>query len=177
MHRGAVRGSPRRIFALSALFLLVPAGALSLPLLLLAEGGRTGGGRGDPPLPPAPLPGQPPPPAGAGPYVLEDDTKVYYGDPKKPFARPAVLELDKVFGAIPEYRRILDEKLAPDDPTYWVLLEQTNKRFTEAVKAVAEWDGYDLVAEVTVLKPIDPTTAPPIPDITDKVVDVIEAPK
>jgi hypothetical protein len=73
-----------------------------------------------------------------------DETKVYYGKAATCKA-PSVVDADKVFQAIPEYKKILDGKLTEKDVEYSVLLVKANRKFRAAVEGAATDKGCDLV--------------------------------
>ena len=87
--------------------------------------------------------------------------RVYYGNPKR-FLHGCELSLLAVFKEIPEYRRIIDEKIAKDDPNYAILLTRANRVFNKAVSRAAYQTGHDLVAEIGAITPRDAG----IPDLT-----------
>lgn len=59
----------------------------------------------------------------------------------------AVIKAKSVFVEIPEYKKILEKGLTPDDPEYYTLLAAANRKFYDAVEKVARDDKYDCVAE------------------------------
>ncbi|MHC4924742.1 MAG: hypothetical protein ACYTG4_11835 [Planctomycetota bacterium] len=76
-----------------------------------------------------------------------DSAQVYYGEPAA-CKKPAVVDADRVFLAIPEYRKIVDDGLTEKDAKYSVLLLKATHRFKAAIRAAAEASGNDLVANV-----------------------------
>jgi hypothetical protein len=94
-----------------------------------------------------------------------DETQVYYGKAATCKA-PSVLDADKVFQAIPEYRKILDGKLTEKDVEYSVLLVKANRKFRAAVEGAATDKGYDLVGGLGSVTWKDRE----IPDLTDAAV-------
>jgi len=53
-----------------------------------------------------------------------------------------------VFQAIPEYRKILAEKLTEKDARYSILMLRATKKFKAAVEAAAGAEGCDLVGNL-----------------------------
>ena len=100
--------------------------------------------------------------------VTLDESLVYYGDPLY-FSSPAVLNIETVFQEIAEYRRILEEDINTQDPEYWYLLDQANKKFIERVEIVAGENAYDLVCGT-----IEYTDGREVPDITELVVKELD---
>ena len=95
-----------------------------------------------------------------------DESKVYFGDSKN-FENPAVLQIAKVFDAIPEYR---DAKTkGKDDPQYYILLEKANQKFFTALQKIAKESKYDLVGETGSIKMKDKD----IPDVTASVIKAL----
>jgi len=95
-----------------------------------------------------------------------DESKVYFGDSKN-FENPAVLQIAKVFDAIPEYR---DAKTkGKDDPQYYILLEKANQKFFTALEKIAKESKYDLVGETGSIKMKDKD----IPDVTASVIKAL----
>lgn len=76
-----------------------------------------------------------------------DATQVYFGKAASTKA-PAVVDADQLFRAIPEYRKILDDRLTETDPKYSLLLVKATRKFRAAVEAAATAGGYDLVGNV-----------------------------
>jgi hypothetical protein len=109
-------------------------------------------------------------PAGA----YETDPEWIYHGRADSFATPAVIERDKVFGAIPEYRQIREEGLTRDDARYWILLQKANDVFREAVVRAAEAGGYDLIAEKGTVRPRGKGAESP-PVITPEVIEAVKA--
>jgi hypothetical protein len=91
-----------------------------------------------------------------------DATQVYYGDPRAT-KKPAVVDADKVFGEIPEYKKIRDDGLTEKDARYAVLLHKATCKFKKAVKKAAEKGAYDLVANTGAVT----WEGHDIPDVTD----------
>jgi hypothetical protein len=100
-------------------------------------------------------------------YKVTGDT--YFGD-KNHFKNPCVLDRDKVFKKIPEYQKILREKLDKNSARYYFLLEKANKVFREKVKEIAKKLGYDLVVEKGGIKANKEIR---ITDITKKVIKAL----
>jgi hypothetical protein len=91
-----------------------------------------------------------------------DKTQVYFGCASTCKA-PAVVDADKVYRAIPEYKKILDQKLTEKDAEYSILLLRASKRFRSAVEGAATDAGNDLVANQGAVKWEGHT----VPDLTD----------
>jgi hypothetical protein len=90
--------------------------------------------------------------AEAGDYRVVDGGKVYLGNGRL-FARPCVVQADRVYREIAEYREILDKGLTDKDARYHFLMKRASERFLDAVKRMATELDFDLVAEVGVVKP------------------------
>ena len=89
-----------------------------------------------------------------------DASDVYLGDAKK-WEKAAVVDADKVYAKIDEYKEIVDNGLKPGDAKYELLLAKASKRFHCAIKKAAKDGGYDLVARSGSVK-----NAGAVPDIT-----------
>jgi hypothetical protein len=76
-----------------------------------------------------------------------DEAKVYFGKAHCCKA-PAVVDAERLFRAIPEYRKILDDKLTDADPKYSVLLLKATRKFKAGVEKAASDGSHDLVAAV-----------------------------
>lgn len=76
-----------------------------------------------------------------------DATQVYYGKAASCKA-PAVLDAGKVYRAIPEYKKILDNKLTDKDAEYSLLMVKATRKFRAAVEGVATENAADLVANL-----------------------------
>jgi hypothetical protein len=74
-----------------------------------------------------------------------DATRVYFGQAATCKA-PAVVDADRVYRAIPEYRKILEKSLTEKDAEYSMLRLKATRKFRAAVEAVATDGAYDLVA-------------------------------
>ncbi len=96
-----------------------------------------------------------------GPCVKE--SAVYYGTAVGCRA-PAEVRADEIYESIPEYRRIVDEKLTEKSPLYWVYLQRASLRFRAAVEDAARQESRDLVAERGSVS----WPGHEIPDITDE---------
>jgi hypothetical protein len=84
--------------------------------------------------------------SGLGDYKVTEPKKVYYGNARL-FKKPAVIDADRVYRGIPEYKKILDKGLTDRDPEYHLLMKKASARFSEAVKRMARDLDHDLVAE------------------------------
>ena len=102
------------------------------------------------------------------PKPIVDQTQVYFGKTNGCKA-PAVVDVDRVFGAIPEYKRIKDEKLTEKDAEYTILLVRANRKFHAAVEAAATDGSYDLVANLGAVT----WEGHVIPEITDQAIQKV----
>jgi len=87
----------------------------------------------------------------------------YFGDPKN-CQKPGAISLVTVMSRIPEYKKIKDEGLTSDDPSYWILLTKAHQKLVDACKAVHKKFGYDLIGEIGFIEGEE------VPDITGEVV-------
>ena len=94
---------------------------------------------------------------------------VYWGDAGK-YTRPAALEAEKAFVAIPAYQEIQTRGLTPRDPDYWPLMRKAGSALRRALREICAAEGYDLVAERTEIQ----TDGETVPDITDRVVERLQ---
>lgn len=77
--------------------------------------------------------------------------KILYGDALQ-VRKVAVVDVQKVFAAIPAYRKIQTENVPKHKARYHILVSQANQEFQAAVHAVALHDAFDLVVEKGGLK-------------------------
>jgi hypothetical protein len=98
-----------------------------------------------------------------------DKTKVYFGCASTCKA-PAVVDSDKVYRSIPEYKKILDQKLTDKDAEYSILLLKATRKFRTAIEEAAKDGSNDLVAAVGSVKWDGHT----VPDLTDAAVKKVE---
>ncbi len=96
--------------------------------------------------------------------------KVLYGDVVQ-VRKAAVVDVQKVFAAIPAYKKIKTENVPKHKARYHILVSQANQEFQAAVQAVALHDAFDLVAEKGGTQGGAPT------DITDQVLARIDGKK
>jgi hypothetical protein len=101
-----------------------------------------------------------------------DETRVYFGKAST-CKTPAVLDADRVFQAIPEYRSILDRRLTDKDVEYSMLMLKAGKKFRAAVEAAAADGSYDLVAHTGAVT----WEGHAVPDVTDQAVRKVEEQK
>ena len=94
-----------------------------------------------------------------------DAARVYLGQAATCKA-PSVVDADRVFRSIPEYKRIVEKGLTEKDAEYSLLLLKATKRFRTAVESAAKDGSYDLVAAVGSVKWEGHT----VPDVTDAAV-------
>ena len=90
--------------------------------------------------------------------------KVYFGRTKG-WDAPAEVDVDAVYAEIEEYKKILEQKLEPDDAKYVLLMAKASKRFRKAVRKAAKAGSYDLVAGTGAVHGVDD-----VPDITSDVI-------
>lgn len=110
---------------------------------------------------------------GATPAVhAAEDTKpsvdadaVFYGRTTG-FKNPAEVDVDAVYSAIPEYQKLIEKDLEPDDAEYVLLMTKASRRFKKAVRASARALHHDLVARLGAVENADD-----VPDITQEVID------
>ncbi|MHC5038545.1 MAG: hypothetical protein ACYTHM_14635 [Planctomycetota bacterium] len=95
-----------------------------------------------------------------------DEKKIYFGDPEA-FKKPGVIQILKVFEAIPEYQDA--KKKGKDDPEYYILMEKANQHFSKALEKVAADEKYDLIGEVGSIK----IKGKKVPEITDLVIKAL----
>lgn len=101
-----------------------------------------------------------------------DATQVYYGKACTCKA-PAVVDAAKVYRAIPEYKKILDNKLTEKDAEYSLLLVKATRKFRAAVEGAAVDNAADLVANLGSVTWEGHT----VPDLTDATLKKIEEQK
>lgn len=104
------------------------------------------------------------------PIVVVDATKIYHGKVKK-FKSPALVDSAKVYEVIPAYQYIKENNLTEDDPMYWFKMKEASKTFAKGLKKLQKKKGHDLVAEIDAIYRED---GEEIPDVTDKVKEIIE---
>jgi len=110
--------------------------------------------------------------AGVGDYHCSDPSKVYYGNSRL-FQRPAVIDCDKVYAHISEYKEIVRRGLTAKSPRYHLLMKKATERFSAAVKKMAKAKSHDLVALAgTVTKAKE--KAKDIPDRTQDVIRLLD---
>jgi len=95
--------------------------------------------------------------------------EVYFGSGKHPKA-PAVMTADDVWAAIPEYKRILEDKLTDDDPRYHLLMKKAAERFSKALKKLAKRDSHDMLGEAGSIKALGKKQ---IPDVTTEMIKLV----
>lgn len=101
-------------------------------------------------------------------YRVVDPSVVYLGNPRL-FKKPAAVNCDRVYRAIPEYQEILEKSLTDRDVRYHFLMRKASDKFAAAVRAVATEGGYDLVAGVGAVVGATAET-PAVPEVTDAVI-------
>lgn len=106
--------------------------------------------------------------ADVGDYRVVDGGGVYLGNARL-FARPCVIQADRVYLAIPEYKEIREKGLTDKDARYHFLMKRASERFLEAVKVTGRDLDVDLIAEVGAVKAAR-TGAPAISERTDDVI-------
>lgn len=103
-----------------------------------------------------------------GDYKVKDRSKVYYGNARM-FKKPAVIDCDRVYRQIPEYKKILEKGLTDRDAKYHLLMKKASQRFAEAVKQMARDMDHDLVACSSAIEKAR-EGAKDLPDRTDEVI-------
>jgi len=98
-----------------------------------------------------------------------DKTQVYFGSACTCKA-PAVVDADKVYRSIAEYKKILDQKLTEKDAEYSMLLLKAGRKFRTAVEGAATDNANDLVANLGAVKWEGHT----VPDLTDAALKKVE---
>jgi len=98
-----------------------------------------------------------------------DATQVYFGKACTCKA-PAVVDAARVYRAIPEYKKILDNKLTEKDAEYSLLLVKATKKFRAAVEGAAVDSAADLVANLGAVTWDGHT----VPDVTDATLKKVE---
>jgi hypothetical protein len=83
-----------------------------------------------------------------------------------------VIEANKVWAEIPEYKKIIEDNLSEDDPEYHILMRKATERFEKALKKVAEREKYDMIGEVGSIRAVG-QDAKEIPDATQQLVEVV----
>ena len=101
----------------------------------------------------------------AKPKVTIDEAEIYYGDPSE-FKKPAVVDVDRIYMSIPEYKEIIDRDMDDSKPRYLMLMRTASKKFRTALKKAAKAKGYDLIGGLGAIK-IEGKT---VPEITDLVI-------
>lgn len=104
-------------------------------------------------------------------FDVVDSDGIYYGEGSHPKA-PAVIAADEVWGAIPEYKKIIDEDLSDDDPKYHQLMKKATERFQKALEKIAKREGYDMIGEVGSIEAVGDIKKD-IPDATADLVDAV----
>ena len=99
------------------------------------------------------------------PKVTIDEADIYYGDPSD-FTKPAVVDVDRVYMSIPEYKEIIDRDMDDSKPRYLMLMRTASKKFRTALKKAAKAKGYDLIGGLGAIE-IEGKT---VPEITDLVI-------
>jgi hypothetical protein len=110
--------------------------------------------------------------AGIGDYRCSDPGRVYHGNARL-IRKPAVISADRVYERIPEYRKILDEKLSDKDVRYHFLMKKASERFAKAVKKMARAKGHDFVAEIGAVEVVKEKAPKPV-DRTREVIDRLD---
>lgn len=95
--------------------------------------------------------------------------RVVYGDAKGGGVI-ATVDVKKVFGHIPAYRKISQENLKKTKARYHFLISQANEAFQQAVELEASTKSVDVVVEKGGVENADQTVV----DLTDKVIKRIE---
>lgn len=106
-------------------------------------------------------------------YRVVEPSAVYFGNPRQ-FKKPATVDADRVYRAIPEYQEILEKNLTDRDVRYHFLLRKASEKFAAAVRSAAQDGGYDLVAGLRAVVG-STSSAPAIPEITDAILRKLSA--
>ena len=106
-------------------------------------------------------------------YRVVDVSLVYVGNPRL-FKKPCVVDADRVYKAIPEYREILEKNLTDRDVRYHFLMKKASDKFARAVRALAKDSDYDLVAGTGAVVAAT-SDAPAIPVGTDGAISRLPA--
>lgn len=93
---------------------------------------------------------------------------VYFGRYRS-FAKPAVLDTQKVFNAISYYQEVKSAGLTKKSGRYWILIQKSNKVFYKAMKRLAERNGFDLIGARDSIM-IDGSN--PV-DVTDEIIKIV----
>jgi len=101
--------------------------------------------------------------------VSTDD--IYYGSGKHP-KTPAVTSADDVWDEIPEYKKIVEDELTEEDPSYHLLMRKASERFQKALKKLAKRDGRDMIGEVGSIKATGEKKS--IPDVTKALIKLVK---
>ncbi len=104
-------------------------------------------------------------------FEVVDSDAIYFGEGTHP-KTPAVILCDEVWGAIPEYKKILDDDLSDDDPKYHQLMKKATERFQKALSKVAKREGYDMIGEEGSIAAVGEVKKE-IPDATKDLVDAV----
>ena len=129
------------------------------------------------PAPEKPAPKKPGQPSKPGPKVTEQkhatqvqirSRDVYFGRYRS-FAKPAVLDTQKVFNAISFYQNLKAAGLTKKSGRYWILIQKSNKVFYKAMKRLAERNGFDLIGARDSIM-IDGSN--PV-DVTDEIIKIV----
>ena len=99
------------------------------------------------------------------PKVTIDESAIYYGNPAD-FRKPAVVDVDRVYMSIPEYKEIIDRELDRSKPRYLMLMRTASKKFRAALKKAAKAKKYDLIGGLGSIS-IEGKT---VPECTDTVI-------
>lgn len=107
--------------------------------------------------------------AGIGDYRCTDPGRVYLGNPRL-IRTPSQISADRIYKGIPEYQKIVDERLTDKDVRYHFLMKKASARFAKAVKAMARAKSHDFVAEIGAIEVVKKDAKSP-PDRTQEVID------
>jgi len=104
-------------------------------------------------------------------FEVVDASAIYFGDGSHP-KTPAIIEANKVWAEIPEYKKILDQNLTEDDPEYHILMRKATERFEKALKKVADREKYDMIGELGSIRSVGEDKKE-IPDATQQLIEVV----
>jgi hypothetical protein len=99
-----------------------------------------------------------------------DEGDIYLGDPTS-FSKPAVVDVDRVYHQIPEYRQIVERDIDQSDPKYLILMRKASDKFRAALRDAGDAEGYDLIGATGAIRPKGKDKGKrKVPDITKLVI-------
>jgi hypothetical protein len=100
--------------------------------------------------------------------VKIDSSRIYLGNERN-FKAPAVVDVDRVYEEIEEYKKIRDENIGRDDPKYMIYMKRATRKFRLAVQKAARALGKDLVGGLGAIE----LDGEEVPEITDDVISYL----